>query len=106
LHKYFSHFESRSTNISYLDFCQNPAVFGCLTNAIDPLLIALESCSSTQTDRPVLQSALEKKFLVGDCRFFVSDVISEVVLKSFWLMLPGLGPTARPKYFAEVFIGN
>jgi len=23
---------------------------------------------------------------------FVTDVISEVVLESFWLMLPGLGP--------------
>jgi len=31
-------------------------------------------------------------FLVGECRFFVTDVISEVVLGSFWLMLPGLGP--------------
>jgi len=30
----------------------------------------------------------------------VSDVISEVVFGPFWLMLPG--PTARPKYFAEV----
>jgi len=26
------------------------------------------------------------------CEFFVADVISEVVLGSFWLMLPGLGP--------------
>jgi len=32
-----------------------------------------------------------KQFLVGGCGFFVSDVISEVVLGSFWLMLPGLG---------------
>jgi len=31
-------------------------------------------------------------FLVGDCRFFVSDVISEVVFGPFWLMIPGLGP--------------
>jgi len=30
-------------------------------------------------------------FLVGGCKFFVTDVISEVVLGSFWLMLPGLG---------------
>jgi len=40
-------------NISYLDFSLKPAVFGCLTNAIAPLLIALESCSRAQTDRPV-----------------------------------------------------
>ena len=47
-----------------------------------------------------------KNFLLGGCGFFVSDTISEVVLVSFWLMLPVLGPTARTKYFAEVFIGN
>jgi len=42
------HLESRSTNISYLDFSLKPSVFGCLTNAIAPLPIALESCSHTQ----------------------------------------------------------
>jgi len=36
--------------------------------------------------------ALEKNFWVGGCGFFMSDVISELVLGSFWLMLPGLGP--------------
>jgi len=30
---------------SYLDFSLKPAVFGCLTNAIVPLTIVLESCS-------------------------------------------------------------
>jgi len=29
------------------------AVFCCLTNALAPLPIALESCSAAQTDRPV-----------------------------------------------------
>jgi len=29
------------------------AVFGCLTNALAPPPIALESCSTAQTDRPV-----------------------------------------------------
>jgi len=28
------------------------AVFGCLTNALAPVPIALESCSTAQTDRP------------------------------------------------------
>jgi len=32
---------------------KNPAVFGCLTNALAPPPITLESCSTTQTDRPV-----------------------------------------------------
>jgi len=35
------------------DFRKKTAVFGCLTNALAPLLIALESCSTAQTDRPV-----------------------------------------------------
>jgi len=29
------------------------AVFGCLTNTLAPPPIALESCSTAQTDRPV-----------------------------------------------------
>jgi len=29
------------------------AVFGCLTNALAPLPVALESCSTAQTDWPV-----------------------------------------------------
>jgi len=57
-----------------------------------PLPITLESCSLAQKDRPVFSSALKKIFwLVFADRFFVSDVISEVVLGPFWLMLPGLG---------------
>jgi len=35
------------------DFRKKTAVFGCLTNALAPPLIALESCSTAQTDRPV-----------------------------------------------------
>jgi len=49
-------------NVPYLDFGLKPAVFGCLTNAIAPPPIALESCSRAQTDRPVFYSALEKNF--------------------------------------------
>ena len=69
--------------VLYLDFGLKPAVFGCLTNAIAPPPVALESCSRAQTDRPVFSSALEKNFLIGGCGFFVSDVISEVVFGSF-----------------------
>jgi len=49
---------------------------------------------------------MKKIVLVGGCGFFVSDVISEVVFWSFWLMLPAYSSTARRKYFAKVFIGN
>jgi len=45
-----------------------------------------------------LVDCIRKNYLVGGCGFFVTDVISEVVLESFWFMLPGLGP----KCFAEV----
>ena len=41
----------------------------------------------------------KKKILPGGCRFFVSDVISEVVLGSFWIMLPGVGPNHWAKVF-------
>jgi len=59
---------------SYFDFGLKPAVVSCLTNALAPLPIALESCSRAQPDRPVL---------VGVCGFFVTDIISEVILGSF-----------------------
>jgi len=36
----------------------------------------------------------------------VTDVISEIVFGSFWLMLPGLGSNHWAKVFAKVFIGN
>jgi len=70
-----------------------------ITNAIAPLPIALESCSRAQTDQPVFQSALEKNIFDWGVRIFFSDVTSEVVLGSFWLMLPRLGPN----HYAKVF---
>ena len=41
----------------------------------------------------------KKIFWLGVQIFFVSDVISEVVLGSFWLMLPGLGSNRKAKVF-------
>jgi len=52
------------------DFRKKTAVFGCLINALAPPPIALESCSAAQTDRPVKQIALEKKFFAWGVRFF------------------------------------
>jgi len=34
-------------------FAKKTAVIGCLNNALAPPPIALESCSTAQTDRPV-----------------------------------------------------
>jgi len=38
---------------SYFDFGLKTAVFGCLTNALAPPPIALETCSWALTDQPV-----------------------------------------------------
>jgi len=67
----------------YFEIGLKPAVVSCLTNATAPLLIVLESYSNPQTDQPICLSALEKKFLVGGCGFFVSSVIGEAVLGLF-----------------------
>jgi len=53
-----------------------------------------------------LQVRNEKKRLVLGLGFVVSDVVSKVGFWPFWLLVPDLGPAARRKYFAEVFIGN
>jgi len=58
-----------------------------------------DDCLRAQTDQLVFKTALKKIFLVGGCRFFVSDLMSEVVFGSFWLMLPGLGPNCYAKVF-------
>ena len=42
--------------------------------------------------RPWTPLCTRKKILGWGFGFFVTDVISEIVLGSFWLMLPGLGP--------------
>ena len=51
-------------------------------------------CHNSSGDCASQSSSLhsKKNFLIGGCRFFVSDVINEVVFGPYWLMLPGLGP--------------
>jgi len=46
-------FQSRGTIYSYFEIGLKPAVVSCLTNAIAPPPIALESSSRAQADRPV-----------------------------------------------------
>jgi len=93
------HLESRGTIYSYFDFSLKPAVVSCLTNALAPPPIALESCSMAQTDQTVFPDCTRKTFLVGGCGFFVGDVISEVVFGPFCLMLTGLGPNRQASVF-------
>ena len=46
-----------------------------------------------------LVDCTQKKFWGRGCGFCVTDVISEVVLGSFWLILLGLGPNREAKVF-------
>jgi len=63
-------FESWSTNISFLELGLKPEVFGCLTNAIAPPPIALDSCSKAETDRPIFYVCTRKKiFWLGFADF-------------------------------------
>jgi len=52
-----------------------------------------------QTDLANHLVCTRKKLFGWRLRIFVSDIISEVVLGSFWLMLPGLGPNRQAKLF-------
>jgi len=56
------HLESRGTIYSYFDFSLKPAVVSCLTNALAPPPIALESCSMAQTDQTVFPDCTQNFF--------------------------------------------
>jgi len=55
---------------SYFEIGLKPAVFGCLTNALAPLMIALDSCSRALTDRTVFSIALEKNIFGWGLQIF------------------------------------
>ena len=48
-----------------------------------------------------LVDCTRKKIFAWGCGFFVTDDTSEVVLGSFWLMLPGLGQSVSLKFSLE-----
>jgi len=50
-----------------------------------------ELFKSSNRSASLVDCTRKKHLLVGGCGFFVTDIISEVVLGSFWLMLPGQG---------------
>ena len=78
------HFESQTTNISYLDFGLIPAVVSCLTNAIALPPIALESCSMAQTDQLVFHSEIWTNFFGWGWRIFCEW---HHKWNSFWVIL-------------------
>jgi len=49
---------------------------------------------------------MKKKILVLSFGFFVTDVISGIVLGLFGTLHLALGPTTRWQHFAQVLIGN
>jgi len=75
-------------NISYQDFGLKSAVFSCLTNAIAPRPIVLESCSRAVTDQTVFSLHSKKIFCWG------LGIFCEWHHKwsDFWVVLPGLRP--------------
>jgi len=76
----------------YFEIGLKPAVVSCLTNPIAPPPTAPESCFKGSNRSAGHLVCTRQKFFVGVCGFFVSDVISEVLFGSFWLILPGLAP--------------
>jgi len=62
----------------------------CLCKSIALAPIALESCSNTQKTQQVFESAIKNK--IWGFGFFVSDVISGVVLGLFGPLHLVLGP--------------
>jgi len=89
--KFYQHFESRRTIYSYFDFgLKNnsfPLPYQHPSSSAD---CARELFNGSNRSASLVDCTRKKFFWLG-CGFFVSDVISEVVLWSFWLMLPGLG---------------
>jgi len=67
----------------------------CLTNDITRQVIVLESCSNPQKNSASLRVRSEKKFLVLGFGFFVSDVITGVVLGIFGPLNLAMAETAR-----------
>jgi len=85
-------FESKRTIYLYFDFglknssfllpCQRPS---STADCARELINGSNGSAS-------LVDCTRKKFFGWGCGYFVTDVISEVVLGSFCLVLPGLGP--------------
>jgi len=93
------HFENRSMIYSYFNFGLKNSSFRlpyqCPSSSAD---CARELFKGSNGSAILVDCTRNKLFDCG-CGIFMSDVISEVVLGSFWLMLPGLGPNCQAKVF-------
>jgi len=86
------HFESRHTIYSYFDFGLKSSSFRLPYQHPSSSADCARELFKWSNGSASLVDCTQKKFFGGECGFFVSDVISEVVLGSFYLMFPGLGP--------------
>jgi len=77
---------------SYLDFDLKISSFRLPYQRPSSANCAGELFKGSNGSASLVDCTRKKNCLVGVCGFFVTDVISEVVLGSFWLMLPGLKP--------------
>jgi len=85
---------SRCTIHSYFDFgLKNSSFWLPYQHPSSSAGCARELFMGSNGSASLVDCTKKKIFLVGGCGFFVTDVIREVVLGSFWLMLPGLGPS-------------
>jgi len=84
------HFENRSTIYSYFDFGLKNSSFQLPYQRPSSSDCARELFKGSNGSASLVDCT-QNKFFGWGVGFFVTDVISEVVLGSFWLMLPGLG---------------
>jgi len=85
------YFESRRTIYSYFDFGLKNSSFRLPYQRHTSSADCARELFNGSNGSVSLLDCTRKKFFGGGCGFFVSDVITEVVLMSFWLMFPGLG---------------
>ena len=76
-----------------------------LGNSITRQLILLESCSYSHKTWRVFYFAMKNKFLGFGFLFFVGDVTSGIRLGLLREVIGPWAPTARWKYFAQIFSG-
>jgi len=96
-------FENRSTIYSYFDFGLKNSSFRLPYQRPSSSADCARELFNGSNGSANLVDSTWKNFLVGGCGFFVTDVMSEVVLGSFWLMLTGLGPNRYAKVFRWSF---
>ena len=86
------HFENRSMIYSYFNFGLKNSSFRLPYQRPSSSADCARELFNGSNGSDSLVDCTRKKIFGWGCGFFVTDVISEVVFGSFWLMLPGLGP--------------